>query len=1122
MTGSHAALRAPRRWAALALIAALAIGSIVADARPSRAADPLDTEVVLEFADVFEDTPFAREMTWLANEGVSTGWVVDGEREYRPLRSITRDAMAAFLYRLAGSPDVNLPAQSPFVDVTPASSDFYKEIVWLSQQEISTGWDTPRGKAFKPLSPITRDAMAAFLYRYAEVPGWSAPSQSPFADVTTTSSQFYDEITWLASSGISAGWVTSRGSEYRPLSPITRDAMAAFLYRFEARVAQASEEEEVVLAPEATVLEDAEALGAIVTPGALTLTEESQVDAKPNDVVVAGVTPSTPEGLLVRVTAVTHLADGSRRLETEQATVADAIVATDGAVTVTGQFTGDGVPEPMASARMARAASAETSVDVLRVSATFEREIAVDGELTLADTAATTATLNGEGSVKLESHGTVGLSARATIEIVPSINPVKQLSVSLRPDVAVDTTATVSGEVSGEMKHVFARLSPQVTFMVGPVPVVVTTAASLSGSASFTGEAAVEVRAEYSTYADYGFAYADGRFTLLDGDPVTVGPDVSVKASASIGVRASIDVDASVKLYGLVGFTAGFGPYATAEIAVDGDAISGEVSWDCPAQLGLQGRVGLVAGIELWGMKLGSQWEPDPIVVDVALGAGVNYCEGRQPELPTGGDWPLRVGPQALAAAAVGHGYSERLYVSGGIPPYVVEVQGLPEGLAADDDGTIVGTPATPGRFDLAVVVADADGKTRSGSVSLVVEDSFGSRAPVLVSSDVQGLSAQVNAGEFAASADGRYVAMVQPRARHHDGKHATDVVVKDRWTGDFEVVSAVAGDGYTAYPSARAGRVAMSADGRYVAYSSSAGDLLATYPTGVNRAGDNLYVHDRATDSVRVVDWTQVAPADSCGLSPERRSVALSADGTTLLFSLECSVSGHQTGRLLLYDMESVTVRDLTPGEPGSVVDLSISDDGAWGALSTRTGDLADAYLVRTGSGAAQSVLDAPHDVSAHNIEPWALVTPDGSAVVYQTRVPNRGVDRPGVHYREIESGSARFLWTEGYHDSGSAIMSISQDSTAAVVVTGQTWFGNTFAKRLLYIDFTSGTAVTLSADGGASPLAPSQIPAVFTRDGTHVMFTTSAQYAPSDSDEDTGAGSLSDIYEVALPASP
>ncbi len=78
-----------------------------------------------------------------------------GVRQYRPLESIARDAMAAFLYRHAGSPAFTAPAVSPFTDVPAGGASFYKEITWLASEGISTGWDVGGAgkREYRPLSP---------------------------------------------------------------------------------------------------------------------------------------------------------------------------------------------------------------------------------------------------------------------------------------------------------------------------------------------------------------------------------------------------------------------------------------------------------------------------------------------------------------------------------------------------------------------------------------------------------------------------------------------------------------------------------------------------------------------------------------------------------------------------------------------------------------------------------------------------------------------------------------------------------------------------------------------------------------------------------------------------------
>jgi hypothetical protein len=143
--------------------------------------------------------------------------------------------MAAFMYRLSGKPPFTPPAVSSFTDVA-TNNQFYREITWLASTGVTTGWVEPDGtKTYRPLQSVNRDAMAAFMYRLAGKPAFTAPAASPFKDVATDN-QFYKEITWLASTGITTGWTAPDGSKtFAPLQAVNRDAMAAFMYRYNAK-----------------------------------------------------------------------------------------------------------------------------------------------------------------------------------------------------------------------------------------------------------------------------------------------------------------------------------------------------------------------------------------------------------------------------------------------------------------------------------------------------------------------------------------------------------------------------------------------------------------------------------------------------------------------------------------------------------------------------------------------------------------------------------------------------------------------------------------------------------------------------------------------------------------------
>ena len=169
------------------------------------------------FWDVLSTQAFFADIAWLDASGIAGGYA-DGS--FRPGRPVTRQAMAAFLWRSAGSP------AGPFAD--PGFSDigvghpFYTPIAWMRAQGLTTGYadGTFRGDA-----TVSRQATAAFLWR---LEGEPAPGGAAFGDVPADH-PFVDAIAWAAGEGITTGY---GDGTFRPGAAVSRQAMAAFLHRW--------------------------------------------------------------------------------------------------------------------------------------------------------------------------------------------------------------------------------------------------------------------------------------------------------------------------------------------------------------------------------------------------------------------------------------------------------------------------------------------------------------------------------------------------------------------------------------------------------------------------------------------------------------------------------------------------------------------------------------------------------------------------------------------------------------------------------------------------------------------------------------------------------------------------
>ena len=126
---------------------------------------PFSPPATSPFVDVDPGHPFFAEIAWLAGSGITTGTATPSGTVFLPGDAVSRQAMAAFLHRAAGSPPVGAPAEPPFADVS-AANPFHEAVLWLAQEEIATGTAQPDGTSlFLPTSPVSRQAMAAFLYR---------------------------------------------------------------------------------------------------------------------------------------------------------------------------------------------------------------------------------------------------------------------------------------------------------------------------------------------------------------------------------------------------------------------------------------------------------------------------------------------------------------------------------------------------------------------------------------------------------------------------------------------------------------------------------------------------------------------------------------------------------------------------------------------------------------------------------------------------------------------------------------------------------------------------------------------------------------------------------------------
>ena len=172
------------------------------------------------FGDVPQTSWFADAVKYVSENKLMNG---TSTTAFSPNENMSRAMLATVLYRMSGE---TAEADSSFGDVS--SSAYYAAAVnWASSKGIVNGTGTD---AFSPNASITREQLAAMLYRYAGEPSVSA-DLSVYTDAVSISPYAEKAVEWCVAKGILSGKSATR---LAPQDTATRAECAAMLQRFAA------------------------------------------------------------------------------------------------------------------------------------------------------------------------------------------------------------------------------------------------------------------------------------------------------------------------------------------------------------------------------------------------------------------------------------------------------------------------------------------------------------------------------------------------------------------------------------------------------------------------------------------------------------------------------------------------------------------------------------------------------------------------------------------------------------------------------------------------------------------------------------------------------------------------
>ena len=145
---------------------------------------------------------------------------------FSPESTTTRAQVVTVLYRLAGQPAANW--ENPFWDV-PASAWFHDAVTWAWENDITGGVSSTH---FGAGNAVTREQLAAFLYRYAQDQGYDTSARadlSGYSDAGLVSSYATEALSWANATGLITG---TTGTTLSPQGSATRAQVATILSRF--------------------------------------------------------------------------------------------------------------------------------------------------------------------------------------------------------------------------------------------------------------------------------------------------------------------------------------------------------------------------------------------------------------------------------------------------------------------------------------------------------------------------------------------------------------------------------------------------------------------------------------------------------------------------------------------------------------------------------------------------------------------------------------------------------------------------------------------------------------------------------------------------------------------------
>ena len=191
--------------------------------KPSTPTTPDKPTDGFKFTDVSRNDWFYGDVSYVYENGIMDG--VSAET-FAPNATLTRGMIVTILYRMENKPAVT--GASKFTDVD-ANEWYGAPVAWAAENGIVTGYSET---TFGPNDPVTREQLAAILYRYAVYKGMFAvtleQNLSRFTDANQISAYAVPAMNWAVGKGL----INGADGKLSPKASATRAQVAAIIHRY--------------------------------------------------------------------------------------------------------------------------------------------------------------------------------------------------------------------------------------------------------------------------------------------------------------------------------------------------------------------------------------------------------------------------------------------------------------------------------------------------------------------------------------------------------------------------------------------------------------------------------------------------------------------------------------------------------------------------------------------------------------------------------------------------------------------------------------------------------------------------------------------------------------------------